>query len=736
MKKLLTIFLSLIFMTFNISADTVYEKTTTETVTRGLVHTYTQRLTTSGWQKVNVLTADLTDKNIAVTSMYDLRGISYKTTTSKMTASNGAVAGINADFFDFTTPSGRTTPLGLTVKDGDLISTASHDTNLAALAIAGDTAIADYFKTEVYLCADNGNKAQILHINKYHPTASIVMFTPDWGTETPGTEDGSCEMVVSKDKVTEIKTGEPPTAIPSDGYVLRVDPSINNFFAENFEEGDNAEIEVTISPDIEEDIDTSVGGGTILVSKGKVATFTNNIAGYNPRSAAGISKDGKTLYLVTVEGREKNTPGMTQTELAELMISLGSYTAINFDGGGSTAMALRDKNGNITLANTPSEGAERAVSTGIGVKSVGKDAHFAYMSLSASKENVFAGDSVEIWCAPLDNYYNPTVLEYPLEFAADDGGRFEDNRYYPNAAGKRTVTVTAGDVIGQIEINVLDNIANLSLYPAVFTGQSAYLSLVAADENGFKSQITPENAVWDTDSGNAEIKNGNISCSGTVTVSASFAGKTAYAYGNMQTAPAFQFYDSLQGSVQSASFVVMPSKLEGNTFLNCILNNFIEKKAEKEKSVFAFSSYNADVVPLTAFSESSQKNTDFICLNNSKSVFEGGVNQWQSLISLKNSDNKNTVIFLSSGNNFTDASEKSMFKAILLDLYESGKTVFVITAGDSNGVDIENGVHYLTLKKYPAVDLQDYDLTKNDAKYLRFSIIGDKITYEFAKIFE
>ena len=60
----------------------------------------------------------------------------------------------------------------------------------------------------------------------------------------------------------------------------------------------------------------------------------------HPRTAFGISKDQKTVYLVTVDGRFSKAAGMPTVVLARLMRGLGCYKALNFDGGGGTAMYL------------------------------------------------------------------------------------------------------------------------------------------------------------------------------------------------------------------------------------------------------------------------------------------------------------------------------------------------------------------------------------------------------------
>lgn len=57
----------------------------------------------------------------------------------------------------------------------------------------------------------------------------------------------------------------------------------------------------------------------------------------HPRSAIGIKANGKVIVL-TVDGRQENSAGMSLPELAKVMRWLGCVSAINLDGGGSTTL--------------------------------------------------------------------------------------------------------------------------------------------------------------------------------------------------------------------------------------------------------------------------------------------------------------------------------------------------------------------------------------------------------------
>lgn len=82
----------------------------------------------------------------------------------------------------------------------------------------------------------------------------------------------------------------------------------------------------------------------------------------HPRTAVGLSLDGRRMLLLVADGRREGVPGLTLAELAELMAWYGACTAVNLDGGGSSAMWLDGR-----VVNRPSDGVERPVANHLGV---------------------------------------------------------------------------------------------------------------------------------------------------------------------------------------------------------------------------------------------------------------------------------------------------------------------------------------------------------------------------------
>jgi exopolysaccharide biosynthesis protein len=73
----------------------------------------------------------------------------------------------------------------------------------------------------------------------------------------------------------------------------------------------------------------------------------------HPRSAIGIKPNGNVI-LLTVDGRNENSAGLSLFELTKVMTWLGCTHAINLDGGGSTTLWVKKATEN-GIVNYPSD---------------------------------------------------------------------------------------------------------------------------------------------------------------------------------------------------------------------------------------------------------------------------------------------------------------------------------------------------------------------------------------------
>ncbi len=139
-----------------------------------------------------------------------------------------------------------------------------------------------------------------------------------------------------------------------DGEIRRVAKETDNYFTANcaftIDDGVVDIVKVKDNYAAARLTNKTVGcAGPLLVWEGKIQEYPeDNTADFlkttHPRTAFGISKDGKTVVQVAVDGRwtqsssEERAIGMPTPLLSKLMKGLGCYKAMNFDGGGGTAM--------------------------------------------------------------------------------------------------------------------------------------------------------------------------------------------------------------------------------------------------------------------------------------------------------------------------------------------------------------------------------------------------------------
>lgn len=119
-----------------------------------------------------------------------------------------------------------------------------------------------------------------------------------------------------------------------------------------------------------------IGAGPLLLLDGRPQPREASRAVYydqrEPRSAIGLDRTRRTLWMVVADGRQPGySEGLALDALAEVLRQLGADAAINLDGGGSSTLAAR-VDGRVRTLNRPIHtgipGRERAVANQLGVR--------------------------------------------------------------------------------------------------------------------------------------------------------------------------------------------------------------------------------------------------------------------------------------------------------------------------------------------------------------------------------
>ena len=112
----------------------------------------------------------------------------------------------------------------------------------------------------------------------------------------------------------------------------------------------------------------AVTGYPLVLSNGKAMGCDEEMGKYrHPRTGIGYTKDGETLFLVVVDGRQKGWSwGLKTEQLGQLFRSLGAYRAVNLDGGGSSTMVIPSQ-GDLINKPCARKGPERKVLNHLGI---------------------------------------------------------------------------------------------------------------------------------------------------------------------------------------------------------------------------------------------------------------------------------------------------------------------------------------------------------------------------------
>lgn len=211
------------------------------------------------------------------------------------------------------------------------------------------------------------------------------------------------------------------------------------------------------------DVKEAIGLNCIIVKDGKnIVKGTSSYETTNqPRTAVGIKADG-SVVLLTVDGRQAPaSAGVTYSELANLMMSLGCVQAANLDGGGSaTFLSQHEGEDGLVCRNSPSDGSERTVSSALLVVSSAKPTGvFDHASLLPNNEIYTPGTTVQFTATGVDSAGGAAELPADGTFAlADDSfGTIDASGSFVSNGKEGTVVVnymSGGQVCGEVSIEI------------------------------------------------------------------------------------------------------------------------------------------------------------------------------------------------------------------------------------------------------------------------------------------
>jgi len=330
----------------------------------GLIHHRFLKHTKQGPVNINVLEVDLNKNFYVRPALADSKSIWSKSTVLEITEKNRAIAGINANYFD---RAGST--IGALAIDKEwiispVLNRAAFSTDqeqqiiFARPRLLGKIFVENRELKETY----SGLLVTSINQSDYLDPQGISFYNHWWEKPIKCGLSRSCLLVNSEGTV-ELKI-EISNNIEATNYQEKeLWPTMTQYILsckkfnclKSFQINQKIKINWSSEPDWSEIIH-SVGGGPYLLRNGQIIldkeseNFTNKsgISGLAPRTAIGVTSR-KRLIMLTADGRQKDTVGLSLFQLAKLMQDLGIKEAINLDGGGSTTMILGNQ-----ILNKPS----------------------------------------------------------------------------------------------------------------------------------------------------------------------------------------------------------------------------------------------------------------------------------------------------------------------------------------------------------------------------------------------
>lgn len=599
-----------IFITFS-SAEfiEIYEESSVERLSKGVTYEKILRFTNKGWLNLNILRIDLDDKYTSLDVLTSDSGISGRDAltglASKDESASKIIGAINGDFYDtraFST-------IGPIVKDGELITSSKNSPDFATFNIdTGSNPFIDYWTTNNQKITNLKNQSilNISYKNKSYVDIGVILLDKNWGEFSFGIEKNAniVEMVIENDRVKEIRNNLEAIEIPEDGYIVAATGSSKDYILNNYSVNDKVLIEEVSDPDFEK-LALSMGGGAVILKDGIIPDeFSLSIPGSHPRTAVGISKDGKEVIMLTIDGRNASYPGVTQRELAEFLIELGAYDGINLDGGGSTEMIVKPLGeSEISIANEPSGGFERKIMNGLAVLNNRSNTSLKGIEIESVDSNIFIGTSREFSLKGHDKNYNPASIDPTKAKWSVEGveGKFTKNKFIPTSPGKGTITASYNGKTASIDIRILDNPIKLEISPSKIYAEAGHqipIRVVATNDEGYTAMVDSNDLFWNIPNGIGELENNTFTASDNVNndlLKASMNEINAYAH--VTTGYLKVILDNFEGV--SGSFLAYPNEITGSF-----------KLSSKEKSGESSGKLNYD------FGNAQETKAAYIVFNN------------------------------------------------------------------------------------------------------------------------
>ncbi len=480
--------------------------------------------------RIEVVEVDLNNPYVDIQAISPNGKVATRASVSQQASQNGAIAAINADFFNI---KGEGAPLGTMMRQGVLVTSPVKLNAIYSLGItSGRTARIEQFAFSGSVTSPLGATFALSGINKtpYYEEPSGIhshvnqlhLYTDHWARTERGhdTLTTPTEVLIMGGIVQSIhiKSYYPGT-VPQGGIILRGHGSAAKFLETNAVVGQALVVDYRIAP--EDQWLTIIGGHSLLVDQGKAIAYGRSLSSIGSqvaRTAVGISQDGKTVYMIVAEKSGTSSKGLTIKQLSELLPQLGVWKGLNLDGGGSTTFVSRPLGGfTAEPVIATQEASERPVVNGIGLFSTAPAGLAAGGVLSGPKE-VLIGQEVSLKLSAYDQFFNPIEpSNFPVVWSTiGDVGTIENGVFVAKQMGEAVVNAQMDTIQLTTKLRAIgrDDIVQIAIKDmgnpeGTLSAQQRQLQITVQTASGKTIEVPSSVFKWAFEGLNADVV-GNI----------------------------------------------------------------------------------------------------------------------------------------------------------------------------------------------------------------------------------
>lgn len=495
-------------------------------VAPGVRLTSYDRLEAAKWLRVDELSVDLGGD--VATDYLSSGKVADRQSVSDLAARHDAgegrrtVAAINADFFDINQTGA---PLGAGIRDGELTHSPGYGTHRAVGIGPGGAGRVLELYFEGTLTLPSGPHPLGAYNAANVPAGGIGAYTSAWGeADRALTVDAAspvAEAEVRDGRVVAVHD-RPGTGAVADGTTVLVGREAGAAALAALAPGDPVSLAYRPRTDSGPVPRTAVGGRELLVVDGVAQDHEgegNNATA--PRTAVGFSADGRRMHVITVDGRQADSGGVTLTELGLMMKKAGAHNALNLDGGGSSTLVAREPGSDALLVeNSPSDGSERTVPNGLALTvpdgsgrlrgfwvetaTPAATAPTGDPVLGGHPDRVFPGLTRRLTAAGFDETYGPAAGTPRWHTRAASVGRVDgDGVFHARRTGTTEAVAERGGARGTLRLSVLGELDRIEpTVRRVALGDSSAtgtFGVLGHDAQGNSAPVEPGDVTLDYD---------------------------------------------------------------------------------------------------------------------------------------------------------------------------------------------------------------------------------------------